>query len=167
MRFTGVGYYDLASFFTAYIGKHKKGLIESSAPHHHKMRVLELLNDREETETLKAWPSAQALLQKVGTRLKELPQPAEITHAYILAYEPGAYSDWFIEDIIDPDAFMRVHVLLNPSPAFRLYSGEETLSPLPWGATVADHRGPVSSSNFNAANTAHELVLEVALDVVG
>lgn len=167
MRFAGIGYYDLSSLYTSYIGKHKRALVESAAPHHHKVRVLDLLNDREETEVFKEWRSAQTLFQKVRTRLSDLPKPAEIQFAHILAYEPGAYCDWHTEDIIDPDAFMRVHVLLNPSPAFRLYSAEEMLAPLPWNATVADHRGPVSTSNFNAPNTAHELVLELALDVVG
>jgi hypothetical protein len=167
MRFAGIGYYDLSSFYTAYIGKHKASLVESPAPHHHKVRVLDLLNDREETEVLKGWKSAQALFQKVRTRLSELPKPGDLQHAHVLAYAPGAYTDWHQEDIIDPDAFMRVHVLLNPSPSFRLYSSEEMLAPLPWGATAVDHRGPVAASNFNAPNTAHELVLELALDVVG
>jgi len=167
MRFSGIGYYDLSSFYTAYIGKHKAGLVESPAPHHHKVRVLDLLNDREETEVLKGWKSAQALFHKVRTRLSDLPRPGDLQHAYVLAYAPDAYTDWHTEDIIDPDAFMRVHVLLNPSPSFRLYSAEEVLAPLVWGATAADHRGLVSASNFNAPNTAHELVLELALDVVG
>jgi hypothetical protein len=166
-RFTGIGYYDLSSFYTAYIGKHKKGLIESPAAHHHKVRVLELLNDREETEVFKEWRSAQALLQKVNTRLRELPQPGEVQFAYIRAFEPGAYCDWHTEDVIDTESFMRAHVLLNPSPAFRLYSANETWAPPPWIATVVDHRGPQSGSNFDGPNTAHELVLEFALDVAG
>lgn len=166
-RFVGIGYYDLSSFYTAYIGKHKKGLVESPSPHHHKVRVLDLLNDREETEVFKAWRSAQALLQKVNTRLRELPQPAEVQFAYIRAFEPGAYCDWHADDIIDPESFMRAHVLLNPSPAFRLYASNETLAPLPWNATVVDHRGLQSASNFDGLNTAHELVFELALDVAG
>lgn len=166
-RFVGIGYYDLASLFTSYIGKHKRGLVESASPQHHKMRVLELLNDREETEVFKEWRSAQSLLHRIGVRLKEMPKPAEIQFAYILAYEPGAYSDWHHDDMVDPDSFMRVHALLNPSPAFRLYSGEESFIPAPWMGVAVEHRGFVSASNFNAPSTAHELVLELALDVVG
>lgn len=165
MRFTGVGYYDLSSLFTSYIGKHKQGLIESTAPHHRKVRVLDLLNDREETEVLKGWRSAQALLQKVAARLASLPRRGEVQHAYILAYAPGSFTDWHTDDAIDSDAFMRIHVLLNPSPTFRLYSSEEMIAPVPWIATAVDHRGSVCATNFNAPNTAHELVLELALDV--
>jgi hypothetical protein len=164
-RFVGIGYYDLAGFYTSYIGKHKRGLVESPSRLDHQVRVLELLIDREETEVFKEWRSAQSLLHKVGTRLKELPYPAEVQHAYVRAFEPGAYSDWHHEDIIDAERFMRVHVLLNPSPTFRLYSSEEILAPAPWMATAVDHKGPVSASNFNAPSTAHELVLELALDV--
>lgn len=166
-RFVGIGYYDLASFYTSYVGKHKRGLVESASRLDHKVRVLELLNDREETGVLKEWRSAQSLLHKVSVRLKDLPSPAEVQHAYIRAFEPGAYSDWHCEDIIDAGRFMRVHVLLNPAPAFRLYSGEETLVPRPWMVVAVDHKGFVSAANFNAPSTAHELVLELALDVGG
>jgi hypothetical protein len=166
-RFVGIGYYDLASLYTSYIGKHKRGLVESALPHHHNVRALELLNDREETEVFKEWRSAQSLLHKVGVRLKSLPQPAEVQHAYIRAFEPGAYCDWHEEEMVDPESFMRVHALLNPSPTFRLYSAEEVHMPQPWIATVVNHRGLLSASNFNAPSTAHELVLELALDVGG
>ena len=164
-RFVGIGYYDLASFFTSYIGKHKKGLVESASPLHHRVRVLELLNDREETEVYKEWKAAQALLHKAATRLKDLPKPAEVQFAYVLAYEPGAFTHWNEEEMVDPDGFMRVHLLLNPSPSFRLYSAEQSVVPHAWDAIVVDHRGMVSASNFSAPNTAHELVLELALDV--
>jgi hypothetical protein len=166
-RFAGIGYYDLSSLYTSYIAKQKQHLVESPAPHDHKVRVLELLHDREESEVFKGWKSAQSLLHKVGQRLTALPQPAEIVFAYIRAFEPGAYSAWFRDDMIDPAGFMRVHALLNPSPSFRLYSDEEVLAPQPWVATVVDHKGMVSASNLNAPNTAHELVLELALDVEG
>ena len=119
-RFAPIGYYDLSSLFTSYIAKHKAGLLESPSPHHHKVRVLELLNDREETEAFKQWKSAQAFFHKVAQRMKALPMPAEVQFAYIRAFEPGAYCDWQEEEMVDPEGFMRVHVLLNPSPAFRL-----------------------------------------------
>lgn len=166
-RFVGIGFYDLSSFYASYIGKHQRSLVESAMPHHHKVRALELLNDREETEVFKGWRSAQSLLHKVGLRLKSFPRPAEVQFAYIRAFEPGAYCDWHEEEMVDPDGFMRVHALLNPAPAFRLYSAEEVSAPSPWAATVVDHRGLLSASNFNAPATAHELVLELALDVVG
>jgi hypothetical protein len=166
-HFVGLGYDDLSSLYASYIAKHKRGLVESASPQHHKVRVLELLNDREETEVLKEWKSAQAVLHRVGTRLQALPQPAEVQFAYLRAFEPGAYCDWHHEELVDPDEFMRVHILLNPSPCFRLYSGEEMLTPMPWVPFSADHRGLVSASNFNAPNTAHELVLELALDAGG
>lgn len=164
-RFAGIGYYDLANLFASYIGKHRAGLVDSPAPHHHKVRVLELLNDREETEAFKQWKQAQALLQRAAARFAELERPAEVQFLYILAFEPGAYADWNEEEMVDPDGFMRVYVLLNPSPNFRLYSSEDSIVLPPWGATVVDHRGPVSASNFNAPNTAHVLVMELALDV--
>jgi len=129
--------------------------------------VLELLNDREESVVLHEWKSAQALFHKVGERLKALPQPATILNAYILAFAPGSYMDWHEEEVADTDRFGRIHCLLNPSPNFRLYSGDETLAPLPWGAFVVDHRGFVSASNFNGPNTAHELVLETMADDEG
>jgi len=166
-RFAGIGYYDLSGLYTSYIAKQKQHLIESPAPHDHKVRVLELINDREESGVFKGWKSAQSLLHKVGQRIRALPQPAEIVFAYVRAFEPGAYSGWFRDDSIDPAGFMRVHVLLNPAPAFRLYSDEETWAPAPWIATVADHKGAVSASNFNGPSTAHEIVLEMALDVAG
>ena len=165
MRFTWIGYYDLSSLFTSYIATHKKALVESPASHHHKVRVLDLLNDREETEVFKKWKSAQGLLHKVNTRLAGLDRKGEVQFAHILAFEPGAYAGWHTEDVIDPDHFMRIHVLLNPSPNFRLYSGEEMSAPIPWWGVAVDHRGPVSASNFNGPNTAHELILELALDV--
>lgn len=164
-RFVGIGYYDLSSFYTSYIGKHKKHLVESARREHHKVRVLELLNDREETEVFKEWRSAQSLLHRVGVQLKSLPQPAEIQFAYIRAFEPGAFCQWEQDDMVDPGSFMRVHVLLNPVPTFRLYSGPETFIPAPWQATAVEHQAFVSASNFNAPATAHELVLELALDV--
>lgn len=166
-RFVGIGFYDLSSLFTSYIAKQKRGLVESVAPYHHNVRVLELMNDREETGVFKEWRSAQSLLHKVNTRLGELPKPGEVQNAYILAYEPGAYCNWYKEDVIDPESFMRARVLLNPAPRFRWYSGDEVFAPVPWMATVADHRGFESASNFDAPNTAHELVLELALDVAG
>lgn len=167
MRFTGIGYYDLSSLFTSYIANQKKALVESPAPHHHKVRVLDLLVDREQTEVLQKWKSAQGLLHKVNTRLAGLERKGDVQNAHILAFEPGAYDDWHTEEIIDPDAFMRIHVLLNPSPNFRLYSSEEMSAPAPWWGVAVDHQGPVSAANFNGPNTAHELVLELALDVGG
>lgn len=166
-RFVGIGFYDLSSLFVSYIGKHKRHLVESATAGHHDVRMLSLVNDRDETEVFKEWRAAQALLHKVGERLRALPRPGEVQHAYILAFAPGARIDWHEEKVVDPDSFMRVHALLNPAPAFRLYSGEETLAPLPWVSVVVDHKAPLSASNFNAPNTAHELVLELALDVGG
>jgi hypothetical protein len=164
-RFVSLGFYDLASLFTSYIAKHKRGLVESVAPHHHKVRVLELVNDREELPIFKEWRSAQSFLHKANTRLRELPKPGEVQSAYILAYEPGAYCSWHREDMVDPDCFMRVRALLNPAPRFRWYSADEVYAPPPWAVTAVDHRDFESASNFNAPNTAHELVLELALDV--
>lgn len=166
-RFVGIGYYDLSSLYTSYIGKHKRGLVESAHPAHRHLRTLDLLNDREETEVLKEWRSAQTFLQKVQQRLKLLPQPAEVMNAYIRAFQPGAFTQWIEDDAIDPDGFMRAHVLLNPVPTFRLYSDEEAFAPSPWVALVVDHKGRTCASNFNAPATAHELVLEMALDIPG
>ena len=166
-RFVAAGYYDLSSFYTSYIGKHKKGLTESARPMDHKIRVLELMQDREASGVLNEWNSAKALLHKVGERLKALPASSEILNAYIRAFSPGSYIDWHDEEVIDPDGFARIHCLLNPSPSFRLYSGEEMLVPPVWSALGVDHRGLVSVSNFNAPNTAHELVLETAINVEG
>lgn len=166
-RFIAAGYYDLSSLYTSYIGKYKKALIESSRPMDHKVRVLELMQDREASEVLVGWNSAKALLHKIGERLKQLPSPSEITNAYIRAFAPGSYMDWHDEEVIDPEGFGRIHCLLNPSPCFRLYSGEEVATPAPWAGLVVDHRGLISASNFNAPNTAHELVLETAVGVEG
>jgi hypothetical protein len=166
-RFVATGYYDLSSLYTSYIGIHKKGLVESQRPMDHGVRVLELVQDREVSAVLDKWNSAKSLLHKVGERLKELPAKAEVINAYIRAFAPGAYMDWHEEDVIDPEGFGRIHCLLNPSPAFRLYSGEEMLTPQAWYSVAVDHRGLISASNFNAPNTAHELVLETAVGVEG
>lgn len=160
-RFLAAGYYDLSSLYTSYIGKHKRGLVESTRPMDHEVRVLELMQDREASEVFDGWNAAKALLHKVGERLKALPTPAEVINVYIRAFAPGSYMDWHEEG--GPESVGRIHCLLNPSPSFRLYSGEETMAPLPWGAFVVDHCGLISASNFNAPNTAHELVVETVV----
>ena len=160
MRFIPAGYFDLASLYSSYIGKHKKGLLDISNPIYHNVRSLELLVDKEETEVTKGWSSAKSLHNKVNGMLESIANPAEIINSYILAFSPDAYTDWESEDHIDPDHFGRIMCLLNPSPNFRVYSGEEMASPAPWGGLVVEHRGLVSMSNFNAPNTAHVLVLE-------
>lgn len=163
-RFAGIGYYDLSALFASYTGKHKRGLVESVSPLHRGVRTLDLMNDREEAPLLAEWKSAQAFLQKVSARLKALPRPADLMNAFVLAFDPGGYEQWHDEDVIDPDAFMRVNILLNPCPTFRLYAGEEMFCPSPWVAIASDHRVPTSMSNFNAPAVAHNLVLELALD---
>lgn len=164
-RFTNIGFYDLSNVYASYIAKHRRALVDAAGAPLSGVRTLDLLNDREESETLKDWRSAQALLQRVTARLKELPQPAEILNAYIRAFDPGGYEQWNLEDIVDPDGLMRVHVLLAPCPGFMLYSGGESLSPAPWYAFATDHRVPVSATNFGAPLPAHVLSLELALDV--
>lgn len=164
-RFTNIGFYDLSNVYASYIAKQKRGLVDCASVPLHGTRVLDLLNDREETETLATWRSAQALFQRVGAQLKALPKPAEIINAYVRAFDPGGYEQWNHEDLIDPEAFMRVHVLLAPCPGFVLYSGGESISPAPWYAFATDHRVPVSCTNFGAPTPAHLLTLELALDV--
>lgn len=166
-RFVGIGYYDLSALFASYTAKHKRGLVESASALHRKVRTLDLLNDREEAPLLAEWKSAQSFLHKVRTRLAALPKPAELMNATILAFDPDGFEQWHVDDIIDPASFMRVHILLNPVPTFRLYSGDEVFAPSPWVATVADHQAPISATNFGAPATAHVLTLELALDVGG
>ncbi len=162
--FTPIGFYDLANLFAGYVGKHKRALVESQNPRHRGVRYLDLLRDRERSETLEAWPGAQSFLQKVGRKLADLPNAADVLNAYIVAFDPEGFEAWGTEDIIDPSGLMRVEVLLAPAPGFRVYSGNEAIAPMPWIATVVDHRAPSSRSNFNAPNTAHQLVLELAID---
>ncbi len=164
-RFVNIGFYDLASLFATYTVKHKRGHVESASPRHKNIRILELVMDREKSPVLEGWPQAQTFLQKTDVSLSSLPKKASAINAYILAYAPGALAEWDHEDIIDPESFMRLHVLLNPSPGFRDYSDSEMIAPMPWHAYVSDHRGHVSQSNFSAPNTAHVLTLELALDV--
>lgn len=163
-RFTNIGFYDLSNVFASYVAKHRHGLVDCASEPLKGVRILDLLNDREETEVLAGWKSAQALLQRVGVQLKSLPKPAEVMNAYVRAFDPGGLEQWNHEDIIDPDAFMRVHVLLSPCPGFMLYSGSESISPAPWYAFATDHRVPVSCTNFGSI-AAHLLTLELALDV--
>ena len=111
---------------------HKAALIESRNPHHKSVRHLDLLNDREPSEALGKWKSAGALLQRVGAQLVALPQPAEIVNAYVLAIDPGGFEQWHEDDMVDPGGFMRLHALLHPAPALRLYSGSEVFAPQPW-----------------------------------
>ena len=162
--FTPIGFYDLSNLFASYVGKHKRALVESTDPRHKGVRYLDLLRDRERTQTLEEWPSAQAFLQRVERRLAELPNATELLNAYIVAFDPEGFEAWGKEDTIDPSGFMRVEVLLGPAPGFRCYSGNEAIAPTPWVATVVDHRALSSRSNFNAPNSAHQLVLELAID---
>jgi len=162
--FTPIGFYDLSNLFASYTGKHKRALVESTYPRHEGVRYLDLLRDKEQTETLAAWPSAQSFLQRVERKLEGLPHATSVMNAYICAFDPEGFEAWGKEDMIDPSGFMRVEVLLGPAPGFRCYSGNEAIAPLPWMATVVDHRAPSSRSNFNAPNTAHQLVLELAID---
>jgi hypothetical protein len=162
--FTPIGFYDLANLFAGYAGKHKKALVDSPDPRHHGVRYLDLLRDREPTATLQAWPGAQAFLQRVERRLAEMPNAAEVLNAYICAFDPDGYEAWGKDDIIDPSGLMRVELLLAPAPGFRCYAGNEAIAPAPWVATVVDHRALSSRSNFNAPNTAHQMVLELVLD---
>lgn len=162
--FTPIGFYDLSNLFAAYVAKHKRALVESADPRHTGVRYLDLLRDKEQTETLAAWPSAQSFLQRVERKLEGLPHATSVMNAYICAFDPDGFEAWAPDDAIDPAGFMRVQLLLAPAPSFRLRVGNETLAPAPWIATVADHRAPSSRSNFNAPNTAHQLVLELAID---
>jgi hypothetical protein len=159
--FTPIGFYDLSNLFASYAGKHKRALVESTDPRHTGVRYLDLLRDREPTETLQAWPSAQAFLQKVERKLAELPNATDVLHAYICAFDRDGFEAWGKEDLLDPEGLMRVGILLSPAPGFRCYSGNEAIAPAPWVATVVDHRAPSSRSNFNAPNSAHQLVLEL------
>ena len=158
--FTPIGFYDLSNLFASYVGKHKRALVESTDPRHTGVRYLDLLRDREPTETLQAWPSAQTFLQRVERRLAELPNATELLNAYIVAFDPDGYEAWGREEALE--GLMRVEILLAPAPGFRVYSGNEAIAPVPWVATVVDHRAPSSRSNFNAPNSAHQLVLEIA-----
>jgi len=160
--FTPIGFYDLSNLFASYVGKHKRALVESTDPRHTGVRYLDLLRDKERTETLEAWPSAQTFLQRVERRLAELPNATELLNAYIVAFDPDGYEAWGREEALE--GLMRVEILLVPAPGFRVYSGNEAIAPVPWVATVVDHRALSSRSNFNAPNTAHQLVLELALD---
>ena len=160
--FTPIGFYDLSNLFASYVGKHKRALVESTDPRHIGVRYLDLLRDKERTETLEAWPSAQTFLQRVERRLAELPNATELLNAYIVAFDPDGYEAWGREEALE--GLMRVEILLVPAPGFRVYSGNEAIAPVPWVATVVDHRAPSSRSNFNAPNSAHQLVLELALD---
>jgi hypothetical protein len=160
--FTPIGFYDLSVLFAGYAGKHKRALVESTDPRHTGVRYLDLLRDKEQTETLSAWNGAQAFLQRVERRLAELPNATELLNAYIVAFDPDGYEAWGREEALE--GLMRVEVLLAPAPGFRVYSGNEAMAPMPWTATVVDHRALSSRSNFNAPNSAHQLVLELALD---
>jgi len=160
--FTPIGFYDLSNLFASYVGKRKRALVESTDPRHTGVRYLDLLRDREPTETLQAWPSAQAFLQRVERKLAELPNETELLNAYIVAFDPEGFEAWGREEVIQ--SLMRVEILLAPAPGFRVYSGNEAIAPVPWIATVVEHRAPASRSNFNAPNTAHQLILELAID---
>jgi hypothetical protein len=166
-RFTNIGFYDLTNVFASYVAKHRRGLVDCTSTPLSGVRVLDLLNDREESPTLAGWNSAKSLLQRVSTQLKALPEPAEILNVYIRAFDPGGFEQWNKSDVIDPESFMQVHVLLAPCPGFMLYSGSEAISPPPWLAFVTDHRAQVSITNFEAPLAAHLLTLELALDVGG
>ena len=160
--FAPIGFYDLANLFASYVGKHKRALVESTNPRHTGVRYLDLLRDKERSETLEAWISAQAFLQRIERRLAELPNAPELLNAYIVAFDPEGFEAWGREEVIE--GLMRVEALLAPAPGFRIYSGNEAIAPLPWVATAVDLRAPSSRSNFNAPNSAHQLVLELALD---
>lgn len=161
--FTPIGFYDLANLFAGYVGKHKRALVESQNPRHTGVRYLDLLRDKERSETLEAWPGAQSFLQRVERKLTDLPSAPTLEHAYIVAFDPEGFEAWGREEVIR--GLMRVEVLLAPAPGFRVYSGNEAIAPVPWVATVVNSEAPSSRSNFNAPNTAHQLVLELALDV--
>ena len=160
--FAPIGFYDLSNLFASYVGKHKRALVESTNSRHTGVRYLDLLRDKERSETLEAWTSAQAFLQRVERRLAELPSAPELLNAYIVAFDPEGFEAWGREEVIE--GLMRVEALLAPAPGFRVYSGNEAIAPVPWVATVVDSGAPSSRSNFNAPNTAHQLVLELALD---
>ena len=159
--FTPIGFYDLSNLFASYAGKHKRALVESTDARHTGVRYLDLLRDKERTQTLEAWPSAQAFLQRVERRLAALPSATDLLNAYIVAFDPDGFETWGTEDAVE--GLMRVEILLAPAPAFRAYAGEEAIAPQPWIATVVDQRAPTSHTNFKAPNTAHQLILELAI----
>lgn len=166
-RFADIGFYDLSNLFASYIAKHKRGLVESASPLHKGVRTLDLLNDREESPVLADWKPAQAFLQRVKARLSSLPKPADLLNAYVCAFDADGIEAWHREDVIDPDAFMRLHLLMHPAPALRLHCGPETMAPPPWHAVAVDHREMLSITNLSAPAVAHVLTLELALDVEG
>ena len=159
--FTPVGFYDLANLFAGYVGKHKRALVESQNSRHTGVRYLDLLRDKEQSETLDAWTGAQSFLQRVERKLAGLPNAPALVNAYIVAFDPEGFEAWGTEEL---PGMMRVEVLLAPAPGFRVYSGNEAIAPVPWIATVVSTEAQSSRSNFNAPNTAHQLVLELALE---
>ena len=159
--FTPIGFYDLSGFYASYLAKHRRALVDSSDPRHTGVRFLDLIRSGEPAPVLEDWKQAASLLHKVETRLRDLEKPATIENAYICAFDPEACEAWSTA----PDPFgMEIHLLLAPAPGFRLLCASETAVPAPWVALAVNPAKPRSRTNFDAPNTAHELVLEITFD---
>ncbi|MDE2426706.1 MAG: hypothetical protein KGO96_12445 [Elusimicrobia bacterium] len=154
-----LGFFDLGAFYASYVGKHRRALVDSQDPRHEGVRYLDLVRGGEPAPLMAEWKPAAAFLDRVRAQLSARSPGAAIENAYVCAFDPDGFEQWGHTPGVD----LEVHVLLAPAPGFRLHSGSEAVAPAPWHALARDPRKPGSRSNFDAPNTAHELVIELSL----
>ena len=160
-NFVSIGFFDLSNFYASYIARHRRALVDSGDARHSGVRFLDLVRGREPAPLLAEWKQGAALIQRVGAQMRALPTPSSIENAFICAFDPGGFEAWTpADDQLD----MAIHMLLAPAPGFRLLCGPDVVAPVPWVAVSMDPKAPQSRTNFDAPNTAHELVLEIIFD---